>query len=176
MTARPGIAAGRRLPVRIVISIAARGWPPASALRALARDCVAAALAEAPIAKTPRPPELSVVFSADAAVRDLNARWRGMDKPTNVLSFPAFPWSGQGAPPPMLGDIVLARETVAREAEEQGKAFDDHLAHLVVHGFLHLIGHDHENDAEAEAMEAVERRALARLAIADPYALSRDDG
>lgn len=172
MTARTGIATSRRLPVRIVVSVAARGWPRVSALRALARDCVAAALAEAPIAKAPRPPELSVVFSADAAVRDLNARWRGMDKPTNVLSFPAFPWSGQGAPPPMLGDIVLAAETVRAESVLESKSFDHHLTHLVVHGLLHLLGYDHETDDDAEEMEALERRILARLAIADPYAVT----
>lgn len=164
-----------RLPVRLQIAIAAKGWPKRAELARLAKAAIAAAGAEAgfsPLA----PPELSLAFSEDAAVRELNARWRGKDKATNVLSFPATAWKGRGTPPPMLGDVILARETVLREAEEQEKPFDHHLSHLIVHGFLHLLGHDHENDSEAETMEAIERRALARLAIADPYALSADHG
>ncbi|WP_292542063.1 rRNA maturation RNase YbeY, partial [Mesorhizobium sp.] len=112
----------------------------------------------------------SIVFSDDAHIRTLNAGWRGKDKPTNVLSFPAFPFP-KGAPlPPMLGDIVLAAETVAREAALEDKPLANHITHLVIHGLLHLLGHDHETDAEAEEMEAIERAALARLAIPDPYA------
>jgi probable rRNA maturation factor len=114
--------------------------------------------------------ELSVVFTDDAHVRELNAGWRGKDKPTNVLSFPAFPASGGGALPPMLGDIVLAAETVAREAALESKPLENHISHLVIHGLLHLLGYDHETETEAEAMEAIERIALARLAIPDPYA------
>jgi probable rRNA maturation factor len=111
-----------------------------------------------------------VVLTDDAAMRRLNAKWRDKDKPTNVLSFPAFPLK-PGAPlPPMLGDIVLAEETVSREAELADKPLDHHITHLIVHGFLHLVGHDHENEAEAGIMEELERRALARLAIPDPYA------
>ena len=90
--------------------------------------------------------------------------------PTNVLSFPAFPVTPGDRLPPMLGDIVLAAETVSREAGLEGKPLAHHITHLMVHGFLHLIGHDHEVDAEAEAMESLERRVLARLAIPDPYA------
>lgn len=108
-------------------------------------------------------------------MRVLNAQWRGKDKPTNALSFPAIPWSGKGVPPPLLGDIVLARETLVREAREQAKSFQHHLTHLLVHGFLHLAGFDHETTRDAEAMEAIERRALARLAIPDPYAVSHGD-
>lgn len=100
--------------------------------------------------------------------RALNARWRDRDRPTNVLSFPA------DLPPelgiPLLGDLVICAPVVAREAAEQGKVGTDHWAHLVVHGVLHLLGHDHEIDAEAEAMEALERRILAGLGIGDPYA------
>jgi rRNA maturation RNase YbeY len=91
---------------------------------------------------------------------------------TNVLSFPAFPLKPGSAIPPMLGDIVIARETVAAEAFAEAKPFEHHLSHLVVHGFLHLLGYDHEDDAEAEEMEATEKRILARLAIPDPYAVS----
>src|SRR3954467_9100334 len=108
---------------------------------------------------------LTVALSDDRRVRALNKRDRKQDKPPNVLSYP----SGDKA---FLGDIVLARQTVWREAREQKKTPADHLAHLVVHGTLHLLGHDHETgDADAERMEALERRILKRLGIADPYAL-----
>jgi probable rRNA maturation factor len=113
--------------------------------------------------------ELSVVFTDDEHVRQLNADYREKDKATNVLSFP-------GSPPdsklfgPLLGDIVVARETVVAEAVDLGLAFEDHLTHLMVHGLLHLFGHDHLEDDEAERMESLETEILARLGIADPYA------
>jgi len=105
---------------------------------------------------------LSIALADDRRVRALNARDRKKDKPTNVLSYP----SGERV---FLGDIVLARQTVWREARQQAKTPADHVVHLVVHGTLHLVGYDHEDDAEAERMEALERRVLARLGIADPY-------
>lgn len=106
---------------------------------------------------------LTVALADDKAVRALNARHARKDKPTNVLSFP----SGERA---FLGDVVLARQTVWREAREQNKSPADHVAHLVVHGTLHLLGHDHEtSDADADRMEALERRILKRLGVADPY-------
>lgn len=108
-----------------------------------------------------------ILLTDDGTVRDLNARFRGKDKPTNVLSFPAVPMPG--IEPTPLGDIVLAFETCAAEAGTQGKSLSDHLTHLVAHGVLHLLGRDHENDAEAEAMEAEERAILAGLGISDPY-------
>ena len=120
--------------------------------------------------------EVSVRFTNDDEVRSLNARWRGKDKATNVLSFPmvepeALPaLLGGGEGELLLGDIVLAHGVCVREAEEKGIATCTHAAHLVVHGTLHLLGIDHEEgDAQAEAMEEAERRALARLGIADPY-------
>ena len=106
---------------------------------------------------------------APAESKRLNRSYRGKDRPTNVLSFPAFPRGKRGALPPMLGDIVLAAETVAREAQLEEKPLADHLAHLIVHGILHLIGYDHESDAEAEEMEGLERQILAGLGIPDPY-------
>jgi probable rRNA maturation factor len=124
----------------------------------------AAAVADAPA----RSAELAVVLCDDKAMRDLNRRWRGRDAPTNVLSFPAAD-SGAGAT--MLGDIAIAFETTAREAAADGKRFTDHLAHLAIHGFLHLLGYDHQTDDEADAMERLERMILARLGIADPYAV-----
>jgi probable rRNA maturation factor len=116
--------------------------------------------------------EVSVLFADDAVVRDLNARFRGRDKPTNVLSFPAV---SAGQAPVVLGDIVLAFETVDREAEAAGKPFADHAAHLLVHGLLHLLGYDHEADNEAEDMERRETEILAALRIPDPYADNRND-
>ena len=101
-------------------------------------------------------------------MRDLNARFRDRDRPTNVLSFPAAAMSLPGEAPP-LGDIVLAFGVCAAEAAAQGKTLADHLAHLTVHGVLHLLGRDHEDEAEAEAMEAEERSILATLGVADPY-------
>lgn len=161
------IAGDGALPVDIDISVEAGNWPDEASLTRLVDRAVKAAFAETGVAGRS---ELSLVFSDDAHIRTLNAGWRGKDKPTNVLSFPAFPLV-QGAPlPPMLGDIVLAAETVAREAALEDKPVENHITHLVIHGLLHLLGHDHETDAEAEAMEAIERAALARLAIPDPYA------
>ena len=117
--------------------------------------------------------EIAVVLTDDESMRALNARFRGNDKPTNVLSFPA-PASaqspaGKDAPPASLGDILVAFETAKAEAAAQGKEFGHHVAHLIVHGVLHLLGYDHEADAEAEAMEARERAILMRLDISDPY-------
>ena len=116
------------------------------------------------------PPEVSLVFTDDASIREINAEWRQQDKPTNVLSFPAFPVTPGEKPGPMLGDIVIARETVEREAVDLGKSFEEHLTHLLVHGFLHLLGYDHMETEEAEEMEALETRILASLGISDPYA------
>jgi probable rRNA maturation factor len=116
--------------------------------------------------------ELAVMLTDDAGIRTLNSNWRGIDKPTNVLSFPALPPTGPGGPddaPRMLGDIAIAYETVRKEADEEQKPFDHHLSHLAVHGYLHLIGYDHENDADAEAMESLETEILAQLGIPDPY-------
>lgn len=112
--------------------------------------------------------ELSIVLADDAAVQLLNRDWRGRNTPTNVLTFPAAEPAGI-AHAVLLGDIVLAYETVAREAQADGKTLDEHLAHLVIHGVLHIYGFDHGGAEEADAMEALERAALARIGIADPY-------
>jgi len=117
--------------------------------------------------------ELAVMLTDDGGIRTLNKNWRGLDKPTNVLSFPALQLtterSSQDAPR-MLGDIAIAYETTRREADDEQKRFDHHLSHLAIHGFLHLIGYDHEKDQDAETMETLEREILAQLDIADPYA------
>jgi probable rRNA maturation factor len=117
--------------------------------------------------------EVAVMLTDDAGIRTLNSNWRGIDKPTNVLSFPALQPEGEwkaGDAPRMLGDIAIAYETMRREADEEHRPFDHHLSHLAVHGFLHLIGYDHENDDDAEEMEALEQQILAHLGIPDPYA------
>jgi probable rRNA maturation factor len=116
--------------------------------------------------------ELAVMLTDDGGIRTLNSSWRGIDKPTNVLSFPALQPTGEALDdmPRMLGDIAIAYETTRREAEQEDKPFDHHLSHLAVHGFLHLIGYDHENDDDADAMETLEREILAQLGIPDPYA------
>jgi probable rRNA maturation factor len=159
---------GASLP-EIDIAIEAGNWPGEEALRPLVERAVAAAAAELGAAFAPGS-ELSVLFTDDAQIQRINMQWRGKDKPTNVLSFPSAPVSAGGPLPPILGDIVLAAETVAREAHQEGKPLADHLTHLLIHGFLHLAGYDHETDAKAEVMESLERRALAKLAIPDPYA------
>jgi probable rRNA maturation factor len=120
----------------------------------------------------PAPAELSIVLGDDALLRRLNRTWRGRDKPTNVLSFPAEDDAArpEGAPL-LLGDVVLAFETVAREARAQSKRLADHLRHLVIHGVLHLLGFDHARAADARRMEALERTVLRGLGVADPYRL-----
>jgi probable rRNA maturation factor len=158
-----------KLPLDFDLTVEAGDWPDEAALTALVEQAVAAAFAELAPAR-PGESELGVVFTDDARIRELNAGWRGKDKATNVLSFPAFPETKTGPLPPLLGDIVLAAETVASEAVLESKPVENHISHLVVHGMLHLLGYDHETDAEAEEMEALERRILARLAIPDPYA------
>ena len=157
----------------IQISIEEDGWPSEEVLQKLATRVLEAAGSYLRNSeKQPFPkmaPELSLVFTDDASIRQINAEWRGKDKPTNVLSFPAFPLAPGGMPGPMLGDIVIARETVEREAADLEKPFDEHLAHLMVHGFLHLFGYDHMNNTEAEIMEGLETRILAVLGLSDPY-------
>jgi probable rRNA maturation factor len=118
------------------------------------------------------PVELTIVLADDDAVRCLNRQWRGKDAPTNVLSFASL--DDEDAPlvpgaPLLLGDVILAWETVSAEATDQDKPLEDHLGHLVVHGVLHLLGYDHDDDQEAEEMEALETTLLASLGIPDPY-------
>ena len=152
------------------------GWaadlPTVEALATVAAERALAAADGAPVG------DIVILLTDDETVRDLNARFRGQDKPTNVLSFPAL---GRGAGPEdrHLGDLALARGVCVREAAEQGKPLAPHLQHLVAHGVLHLVGYDHQKSAEAEAMEALERRILAGLDVPDPYAAAgarADDG
>ncbi|MFK0162814.1 rRNA maturation RNase YbeY [Rhizobium sp. NPDC090279] len=158
----------------IQISVEEGDWPSEAQLQSLAERVLGEAAAHLKkYEKQPFPKmatELSLVFTDDASIREINAEWRSQDKATNVLSFPAFPLEPGGKPGPMLGDIIIARETVEREAVDLEKSFDDHLTHLMVHGFLHLFGYDHMNNSEAERMEGLETRILASLGLSDPYA------
>lgn len=157
----------------IDISVAAGVWPSHDALAETAKTAIEAATTVARLADrsilsgSDLDGEVSIVFTDDAAIRVLNERWRGQDKATNVLSFAQ---DGPGRKAGMLGDIVLAQETVAREAALAGKLLNHHIAHMIVHGFLHLLGYDHQNDIDAQTMEDLERKALTLIGIADPYA------
>ncbi|MEZ5681963.1 MAG: rRNA maturation RNase YbeY [Erythrobacter sp.] len=150
------------------------GWPDGTDWSVLAeRVALAAAEVESALGN----PRLtaSLLFTTDAEVHELNSEWRGKDKPTNVLSFPMLEREellelAPEGPPEMLGDLALAYETCANEALDKGVPLAEHAAHLIVHGLLHLAGHDHvDSDEQAEAMEALEIAALAKLGIADPY-------
>jgi probable rRNA maturation factor len=148
-----------------------RPWAP------LVRKAAEAAIAESAfpdLAMTGRPVEISVCLTSDDHVRALNAKWRGKDKPTNVLSFPmaeTYELQNENVADKelLLGDIILAHDVCEIEAEEKGVSFEDHAAHLLVHGTLHLLGYDHLHDSDAAEMETREVRALARLGIANPY-------
>ena len=152
-------------------------WDSSRSWDELARSAAEAALAESAfpqLATIDRAVEISVRLTGDREVRALNAEWRGKDKPTNVLSFPmadqaALQTTNVAGPEVLLGDIILARGICAAEAAEKGVSIDQHAAHLIVHGTLHLLGYDHLDDEEAADMEAREVRALGRLGIANPY-------
>jgi probable rRNA maturation factor len=135
-----------------------------------AEDLVLAAAAAALATADFQGGGVTVLLADDLSVRELNARFRGKDHPTNVLSFPA-----PENPEAHLGDIALAFGVCVREAEEQGKPLSHHLQHLVAHGVLHLVGYDHETDAEAEQMEGLERVILAELGVPDPYSAEQGD-
>jgi probable rRNA maturation factor len=152
----------------IEVAIEAKDWASLEAPSKLVQTVILAAVEGSGLVLAANT-EISVVLCGNALIRELNREWRGYDAPTNVLSFPA---GGDPASAPLLGDIVIAFETASREALEAGKPLRDHVAHLLVHGFLHLIGHDHVEAAEAEAMEALERAILGRLGIGDPYRAS----
>jgi probable rRNA maturation factor len=152
----------------VEIEIASPRWAAEPDAETCVRDAIAAAAA-----RVPADGEISVLLADDVAVRALNRDWRGMDKPTNVLSFPAA--KQPPGMPPILGDIAIAYETLVREAGDEGKPILHHLAHLVVHGYLHLMGHDHQTDSEAETMEALERDILRAMRIPDPYRTEAPD-
>ena len=142
----------------------------------LAEQTVRDAIAAAADTLSTTAGEVSIVLTDDQAIRDLNREWRKIDKATNVLSFPAAPAGGGEK---MLGDIVIAYETLARECDDEGRDFLHHLAHLTVHGFLHLVGYDHQTDSDADEMEGIESKIMKAMKMPDPYLdrdLSRDIG
>ena len=163
----------------IAVELAHEGWPDGPDWQALAQRAAEQAIVESPrtnlAAWAHATIEISVRLTSDAEVRQLNRQYRGQDKPTNVLSFPMVQpdliesLANTDDGEVLLGDIVLALETCAREADERGVTIEAHATHLIVHGMLHLLGHDHMADSEAEAMEAMERAALRALGLHDPY-------
>jgi probable rRNA maturation factor len=152
-------------------------WDSSKAWSPLARKAAEAAIAESAfpdLATSGRPVEISVRLTSDDRVRELNAHWRGKDKATNVLSFPMaedyeLRDENFAEKELLLGDIVLARGVCESEAADKGVSFEDHAAHLIVHGTLHLLGYDHQADADASDMESREVRALARIGLGNPY-------
>jgi probable rRNA maturation factor len=146
----------------------------AAALDAKLGSLIASAIAAANQAAGPAQGAVTVVVDDDARIRELNKLWRGQDKATNVLSFPSP--DTQPGPERTLGDIAISYETAAREAAAEDKSFADHMAHLSVHGFLHLLGYDHESDDDAEEMEGLERIILARIGVSDPYVAHEAEG
>jgi probable rRNA maturation factor len=148
--------------LRIDVVVESELWEDAAKAKSIVRRAVAHAAATLSTTEA----ELAIVLTDDSAIRLLNRDWRGIDAATNVLSFPT---KDTGGAPPLIGDIVLAYQTIAREARIERKPFAHHLAHLAVHGYLHLLGYDHERTEDAEAMEQVEREVLRRLAIPNPY-------
>ncbi|UEM03534.1 rRNA maturation RNase YbeY [Skermanella rosea] len=176
------MTASVRPPLEISVGLEAGDWEglvPDAGRRVESAARAAFAAAEHPdILRDAAAAEMSLVLADDAMVRTLNRDYRGKDKPTNVLSFALLDDAGDvdddlashPGMPILIGDVILACETVRREAAEQGKPVEDHLTHLVVHGVLHLLGYDHETDPDADRMERLETSILAGMGIADPYA------
>jgi len=162
-------APSRRAPApSITIQVQSPLWEAEPAAEQTVRDAIAAAAATLSTADN----EVSILLTDDKAIRLLNREWRGIDKPTNVLSFPAATTKAS-VRLPLFGDIVIAYETLKRECDDEGRIFPHHLAHLTVHGFLHLIGYDHQVEAQAEEMEGLESKIMMRMQMPDPH-LARD--
>jgi probable rRNA maturation factor len=162
-------APSRRAPApSITIQVQSPLWEAEPAAEQTVRDAIAAAAATLSTADN----EVSILLTDDKAIRLLNREWRGIDKPTNVLSFPAATTKAS-VRLPLFGDIVIAYETLKRECDDEGRIFLHHLAHLTVHGFLHLIGYDHQVEAQAEQMEGLESKIMMRMQMPDPH-LARD--
>ena len=164
-------------PETVFVTIGAARWRAVlDDAPALCRQAVRATLARAAHAPWLASAEVGVLLEDDPAIRRLNARWRDQDRATNVLAFPLLeldhgrPLHAPPAGPALLGDVIVALETVCAEAEQADRPLGAHLCHLVVHGTLHLLGFDHQTDAEAAVMEDLERRILADLHLPDPYA------
>ena len=161
------------MPVHIDIATHTDALPEKLDIALLAKDAVEHSLAALEMADAMG--ELSIVVTDDTEIQDLNAQWRNKNKATNVLSFPAAQLAVGDRPGPLLGDIVLSVETTSREAGEAGIGVDNHFIHLIVHGLLHLLGYDHENDADADKMESLEKVILEQMGIKDPYTVQVAD-
>jgi probable rRNA maturation factor len=164
---RAKVPALKTAALKIDVMVDSKRWKDPTSVQSIVRSAVRRAAATT---RSTSRAELAIVLTDDSAIRLLNRDWRGIDKATNVLSFPAKPGAHEPhRTKPHLGDIVLAFETIAREAETEHKPFVHHVAHLAVHGFLHLVGYDHERDEDAREMEQAERDILRQLKIPDPY-------
>jgi probable rRNA maturation factor len=180
MLKNPMLSLDVEVTTRFLVRPTERLWPgKLKAWEALAQEASEAALRQAgqiSLLESPLPISLYVCFDGDRSVQELNKTWRNIDAPTNVLSFEAEPgvWRAMEADGPKrpmhLGDIILGYETIAEEAKAQAKTLEAHTQHLIVHGVLHLLGYDHQDDETAHIMESLERAALAHLGVADPYA------
>lgn len=153
--------------IHVELTSEAPAWGDEAPWQKLVEQCCADVMAHLGMADVDS--ELSVLLTDDAHIQNINAQWRSQDKPTNVLSFPPVQLSPGDRPTMMMGDIVLAHETIKTEAALAAKAFDVHFTHLVIHGLLHLLGYDHVLDNDAETMENLEKDILAAKGIADPY-------
>ncbi len=160
----------RASPPQVDIQIQSPLWKAQPLAEQTVRDAVTAAASALSTADS----EVSIVLTDDSAMAVLNRDWRGIDKPTNVLSFPTSGHKG-GESARFLGDIVIAYETLVRECDDDNRKFLHHLAHLTVHGFLHLVGYDHDTDAQADEMEGLESKIMMRMSMPDPY-IARDLG
>jgi probable rRNA maturation factor len=147
------------------IQIRSPAWRAEPASKQSVRTALAAIAATIAIQSK----ELCIVLTDDKTIRALNRQWRGIDKPTNVLSFPAAITAASASTNKFSGDIVIAYETLRRECDDEDRVFLHHLAHLTIHGFLHLIGYGHEVDAEAEEMEGLESKIMMRMKLPDPW-------
>jgi probable rRNA maturation factor len=166
-------AGSRKSAPLVEVIIASPRWRKRSNAAALVRKAIRTAASVEHAVKRSASTQhagLAIVLTNDSTIRKLNDRWRKRDAPTNVLSFPSKALRAGRGVPRQLGDIVIAYETTAREAKAEGKRFEHHLVHLAVHGFLHLVGYDHDSDRDANKMERLEVAILARLNVPDPYA------
>lgn len=161
--AKPKIKPKPKPAASVDIDVQSPLWAEQPAAEQTVRDAIAAAAALSTSGG-----EVSILLTDDSAVRVLNRDWRGIDKPTNVLSFPAPKNLSQGGAA-ILGDIVIAYETLKRESDDEDREFLHHLTHLTVHGYLHLLGYDHQTGAEAAAMEALESRIMTHMQLPDPW-------
>jgi len=160
---------GRRAALRIEVVVGSPQWRRKPKAAAIVRKALRTAARDANKSGSTRHAELAILLTDDSAICALNHDWRKRNVPTNVLSFPAKPARAPRGQPRHLGDIVIAYQTLAREAAAEAKPFEHHLAHLAVHGYLHLLGYDHANDRDASKMVRLDAAILARLGVPDPY-------